>query len=116
MVGSYSSRMLALYTYLFTERVVSHCEDNDEGVSFEKVTIMAPSKKVETVFVRDLTFKVAEKQSLIISGPSGTGKSTIVKAIGRIWPYTEGKYSAPKINANDMMILSKEPYIIERDL
>jgi len=115
-LGQLSCRVRELWNYLFAERVASHCADTGDRIAFAGVTVLAPVRcegaaAEPVVLIQGLSFTVREGQSLFVTGPSGLGKSTLVKAIGRIWPYTRGAFSAPPLGPADMMILAREPYM-----
>lgn len=122
-LGKYSCRVQELWSYLFKNWDVCACEDCDSAIEFKKVTILAhdrsdnqTEKENRVVLLKDLSFRLEAGQSLFISGPSGIGKSTLVRVIGRIWPDTEGTFCAPKLGPNDMIILPKDPYLPQCDI
>lgn len=48
-------------------------------------------------------------EKLLVSGPSGTGKSTLVRALAGLWPWGSGRILLPK-NAH-MAFVPQKPYI-----
>ena len=123
-LGQYSCRVQELWSYLFGDWDICQFEECDNAIEFSGVTVYSPPRRVNTeneeeeekteervVLVKDLKFRLEAGHSLFISGPSGIGKSTLVRVMGRIWPDTEGSYSVPKLGPSDMMILPKDPYI-----
>ncbi|HLW93142.1 MAG TPA: ABC transporter ATP-binding protein/permease [Roseiarcus sp.] len=51
---------------------------------------------------------LAARQSTLVVGPSGVGKSTLFRAIAGIWPYGEGAIHEPE---GRIMLLPQRPYI-----
>jgi putative ATP-binding cassette transporter len=54
----------------------------------------------------DVTIGLGEQ--VLVSGPSGTGKSTLFRALAGVWPFGEGQIELPK-HAR-VMILPQRPY------
>jgi vitamin B12/bleomycin/antimicrobial peptide transport system ATP-binding/permease protein len=58
-----------------------------EGVAVADLALALPDGKA----LRDgLNFDVAPGQALLIQGPTGTGKSTLLRAIAGLWPFGHG--------------------------
>lgn len=59
--------------------------------------------------IHDLDFTLERGQRLLIMGPSGGGKSTLVRALAGIWPFGEGVVQMPR---NDRpLFLPQKPYL-----
>eukprot|EP00850_Spirogloea_muscicola_P014168 SM000100S09395 [mRNA] locus=s100:158570:166525:+ [translate_table: standard] len=52
------------------------------------LTLCAP--RSELLLIKDLSVTVAAGRSLLVIGDSGAGKSSLVRAIGRLWPLAAG--------------------------
>jgi putative ATP-binding cassette transporter len=77
-----------------------------KDVAFDDVDLKLPDGK-RIVDIKHLD--LAGGQSVAISGPSGTGKSTLFRAIAGIWPYGGGRISAPQ--GTHVMVVPPKPYI-----
>jgi putative ATP-binding cassette transporter len=77
-----------------------------KDVALDDVDLKLPNGR-HIVDIRHL--ELASGQSVAISGPSGTGKSTLFRAIAGIWPYGGGRIRAPK--GTHVMVVPPKPYI-----
>lgn len=59
-----------------------------KSLSVENVTVAEPA--TGRVIVADIAFKVTAGQALGIIGPSGGGKTTLIKAMSGVWPPLRG--------------------------
>src|SRR5262249_34218868 len=57
----------------------------------------------------DLHFELSHGERVLLIGPSGTGKSTLFRGIGGIWPFASGDVRIPA--AAKVMILPQRPYL-----
>jgi putative ATP-binding cassette transporter len=57
------------------------------GVAVANLNLDLPNGKL---LRKGLNFDVAAGQALLISGPTGTGKSTVLRAIAGLWPFGHG--------------------------
>lgn len=62
-----------------------------------------------TVLVQDCSLDMKDKHSLLIMGPSGIGKSTILRTMAGIWPYAKGTAVLPP--ASQRLFLPQKPYL-----
>jgi putative ATP-binding cassette transporter len=61
-----------------------------------------------TALLRNVSFAVEGGEALLIAGATGTGKSTLLRAIAGIWPYGRGKI---RIGEGDCLFLPQRPYL-----
>jgi vitamin B12/bleomycin/antimicrobial peptide transport system ATP-binding/permease protein len=103
----------------FREKIDAHEQDTDttgskiglqesSQVNLNHVTLTPPD--ASRVLVKDLSLALNPTESLVIVGPSGVGKSSLLRAIAGIWQTGEGSISRP--NLEEMMFLPQRPYMI----
>jgi len=74
-------------------------------ISFEDLSIRLPNG-VPLISATDLSIKLGER--VLVTGPSGTGKSTLFRTLAGVWPFGSGRIAAPK--GAKVMILPQRPY------
>lgn len=65
--------------------------------------------------INDLDLRLDPGDSLVITGPSGCGRTTLLRSIARLWPYATGTMLRPD-GDGDAMFLSQVPYLPLGDL
>jgi vitamin B12/bleomycin/antimicrobial peptide transport system ATP-binding/permease protein len=87
-------------------------EENSRIVKLDELTIATPGGEKELVTA--LSFELRENQSLMIMGPSGTGKSSVLRTIAGLWPGASGTLERPAFI--HLMFLPQRPYMVEGSL
>ncbi len=85
---------------------IKSIEENRLG--FDHVTLQTPNH--EKVIVENLTIELASEQGLLIVGPSGRGKSSLLRAIAGLWNSGTGRLIRPP--GKEILFLPQRPYII----
>jgi vitamin B12/bleomycin/antimicrobial peptide transport system ATP-binding/permease protein len=80
----------------------------ENHLAFENVTLQTPN--YEQVIVEDLSLFVQPGEGLLIVGPSGRGKSSLLRAIAGLWNAGTGRLVRPPLE--EVLFLPQRPYII----
>lgn len=98
------------------ERIAFEAENvpNEDSrmVKLDKLNICTPGNG--RTLVKELSFELRAKQSLMIMGPSGTGKSSVLRTIAGLWPGGGGSLERPAFA--HLMFLPQRPYMVEGSL
>jgi vitamin B12/bleomycin/antimicrobial peptide transport system ATP-binding/permease protein len=86
--------------------------DDSRLVKLDKMTVRTPDGS--KTLVTDLSFELRRKQSLLIMGASGTGKSSVLRTIAGLWSSGSGSLERPALN--DLMFLPQRPYMVQGSL
>ena len=87
--------------------------DSADG-SFELrgVEVRTPSG---SQLVDPLDLRLEPGDSMVVTGRSGTGKTTLLRSLAQMWPYTSGTVQRPA-TGHETMFLSQMPYVPLGDL
>lgn len=78
-------------------------QPSDRGVTAQGLTVALPDG---TALLKDLNLQVQPGDTVLVHGPSGSGKSSLFRALAGIWPHVKGQVALP---ANTMFI-PQRPY------
>ena len=77
-------------------------------LELDRVTLQTPN--YQRTLITDVSLAVDQGQGLLISGPSGGGKSSLLRAIAGLWNSGSGTIMRP--NLEQMLFLPQHPYMI----
>ncbi len=77
-------------------------------LALQQVTLLTPNS--ERTLVRDLSLSLEAGQRLLIVGASGSGKSSLLRAIAGLWNNGQGSIARP--DTTEMLFLPQKPYML----
>lgn len=83
----------------------------DGGIRVTGVDVHTPDGRA---LVRSLDLELERGDSLVITGPSGVGKTVLLESIAGLWPHASGEVRMP--STGRAMFLSQLPYLPLGDL
>jgi vitamin B12/bleomycin/antimicrobial peptide transport system ATP-binding/permease protein len=84
----------------------------DGTVELEDVEVRTPDGK-QLINPLDLRLEVGD--TMVVTGQSGVGKTTLLRSLAELWPFTSGTLTRP-CGPNETMFLSQMPYVPLGDL
>ncbi|MEA5511099.1 ABC transporter ATP-binding protein/permease [Crocosphaera sp. UHCC 0190] len=81
---------------------------DSSNVSLENVTLQPPNS--DRILIENLSLAVSSNNNLLIMGASGTGKSSLLRAIAGLWNSGDGIILRPQ--PEDILFLPQRPYMI----
>ena len=96
--------------------VVAVAPSDGGAVALTDVEVRNPAGEQ---LVADLDLQLGAGDAMIITGKSGTGKSTLLKSLAQLWPYASGSMETPGGAGdphNQTLFLSQLPYVPLGDL
>jgi putative ATP-binding cassette transporter len=77
-------------------------------LALERVTLQTPNH--DRILVRDLSIAIQPGEGLMIVGTSGSGKSSLLRAIAGLWYCGSGTIFRPR--PEDILFLPQQPYML----
>ena len=87
-------------------------DSSDGSFELRAVEVRTPSG---SQLVDPLDLRLEPGDSMVVTGRSGTGKTTLLRSLAQMWPYTSGTVQRP-VTGHETMFLSQMPYVPLGDL
>eukprot|EP00178_Gracilaria_changii_P003486 TRINITY_DN1516_c0_g1_i1.p4 TRINITY_DN1516_c0_g1~~TRINITY_DN1516_c0_g1_i1.p4 ORF type:complete len:665 (-),score=95.84 TRINITY_DN1516_c0_g1_i1:6350-8344(-) len=81
--------------------------NGESKVVVDNLTLKTPDR-LHRVLFENVSFTLENGERMLIVGPSGTGKSSALRALAGLWSCGEGSVMRPKLD--DMFFLPQKPY------
>lgn len=88
-------------------------ESAEGTVELRDVDVSRPNGEV---LIEGLDLRLQPGEALVITGPSGCGRTTLLRSLARLWPYSSGQLLQPGGADGHTMFLSQVPYVPLGDL
>nr|XP_045011089.1 lysosomal cobalamin transporter ABCD4 isoform X4 [Jaculus jaculus]XP_045011090.1 lysosomal cobalamin transporter ABCD4 isoform X4 [Jaculus jaculus] len=90
-------------------------EAADTAFLLERASISAPAS--DKPLIKDLTLKICEGQSLLITGNTGTGKTSLLRVLGGLWASTKGSVQMlADFGPHGVLFLPQKPFFTDGTL
>jgi vitamin B12/bleomycin/antimicrobial peptide transport system ATP-binding/permease protein len=84
----------------------------DGTVELKGIEVRTPDGKQ---LINPLNLRLEIGDTLVVTGESGVGKTTLLRSLAELWPFTSGTLTRP-CGPNETMFLSQMPYVPLGDL
>ncbi|KAJ6661300.1 hypothetical protein lerEdw1_015437 [Lerista edwardsae] len=88
---------------------------SDTAFLLEQVSLSAPSS--DKLLIKDLNLKVTQGNSLLITGNTGTGKTSLLRVLGSLWESKQGNvHMLTCFGPHGILILPQRPFFTDGTL
>ncbi|XP_070611035.1 lysosomal cobalamin transporter ABCD4 isoform X2 [Erythrolamprus reginae] len=87
---------------------------NDTAFVLEKISLAAPSKNL---LIKDLNMRVTQGNNLLITGNTGTGKTSLLRILGGLWKCKQGEvHMLTSFGPHGVVIIPQRPFFTDGTL
>lgn len=83
----------------------------DDGNNFIDLVDLSVATPQGRLLLSSLNYRITQGRNIMIQGPNGTGKSTLLRCIAGLRPLHAGTIIAPTIRAANVYYLPQRPYL-----
>ena len=105
-LAGFKSALKVAHIQAATKGGIHLVDGNGGGLIVDRVELDLPNGQP---LIADVNFSLARGESALVSGPSGVGKSTLLRAIAGIWPFGRGEIRMP--SNPRVLFLPQKPYL-----
>jgi putative ATP-binding cassette transporter len=88
------------------EQQIALAESEDDAIHIDNLSLAHRNGRI---VIDDASIRIEQGEKVLIAGESGTGKSTLIRALAGLWPWGSGRIAFPK-NVRYAFVPQK-PYI-----
>jgi len=103
-LSGFENRLLAIHQSMRAPRQIV-IRRGGASVAVDEVDLDLPDG---TPLLRGVSFDLARGAAVLIAGPTGTGKSTLLRAIAGIWPFGRGEI---RLGKGRILFVPQRPYL-----
>ncbi|XP_052041384.1 lysosomal cobalamin transporter ABCD4 isoform X1 [Apodemus sylvaticus] len=90
-------------------------QPSDTAFLLDRVSILAPSS--DKPLIKDLSLKICEGHSLLITGNTGTGKTSLLRVLGGLWESVKGSVQMlADFGPHGVLFLPQKPFFTDGTL
>jgi vitamin B12/bleomycin/antimicrobial peptide transport system ATP-binding/permease protein len=82
--------------------------EDDSQIALKKITLVTPDRA--RVLQQNISLAVTDGDSLLLTGPTGAGKTSLMRAVAGLWRAGNGEILRP--SPHHILFMPQKPYLI----